>query len=134
MATPTFKYPDTTAPTTTIEFERADFIDDVPVLCGRQISDESYYGELRTYTIGANYVEIPCTFTVPVTSQEGNVADVSKIETFFGTTIEWGTNPFYYTDSAGTTRKVKAVFGTPKIDWKPSITHYTGRVLLREVD
>jgi hypothetical protein len=134
MADPTFKYPNTTAPTTTIEFARGGFVDDVPDVNSLQDSDESDYGEILTRSRGTGYYETyPFTFIVPIADQGGNTADVLKITTFVKTTVAFSARPFYYTPrDSSTPIKVKIINNSI---WKTNYpTYREGYLLLRKVD
>ena len=109
MANPKFEYPDATSPTTTIEFPRAEFQGDVAYPEPNQSSDTSQYGEIFTRTSGPTLDRVPLTAQVAIADQTGNTVDVTKLETFIKTTINFSSNPFYYTDSKSVVRKVKLI-------------------------
>lgn len=132
MATPSWKYPDTTAPSSTIEFPRGELIKDTPSPVGNTVTEVSEYGEVFTRSMGADWIEIPFGFIVPSATQAGNTADKSKVETFLGTTVGWGARPFYYTDSAGTARKVKCLSTRIWVGRWPN--YIEGSVMLRTVE
>jgi len=127
-----FKYPDTTAPTTTIDFTKGHFTGDVPYYVGNQESDESEYGEMFTLSFGDNYRIFPLTILVPIATQAGNVADVGKIETFFGTTVDFSRRAFYYTDPDNVSYQVKLVDKTLKAE-RDYVSYRQYRLTLREV-
>ena len=109
MANPTFKYPDTTTPVATIEFERAEFQGDVTYKEANQISDTSMYGEILTHSRGTNLKIIPLTVQVPIADQDDNIADVTKLDTFINSTVNFTVTPFYFTDSNSVSTKVKII-------------------------
>lgn len=107
MATPTFKYPDTSAPTTTLEFLRGGFNGDGRSPIGNVVTDESESGEIMQASLGDEKYEHTFTFQIPTATQAGNTADLAKLHTFVITTIAWAARSFYFTDGAGTSYQVK---------------------------
>lgn len=128
-----FKYPDTTSPTSTLEFSRGEFTGDVPYYVGNQESDESEYGEILTKSYGNNYRVFPLTVQVPIATQSGNLVDKTKLETFINTTVNFTKRPFYYTDSNGTSYKVKLVDKSLKCD-RDYVSYRQYKLTLREVE
>lgn len=128
-----FKYPDTTAPTTTLEFSRGEFQGDVPYYTGNQETEESEYGETKTLSFSTSYRLIPLTVQIPIATQSGNLVDVTKFETFFKTVVDFASRAFYYTDGNGTSYCVKCITKDPLKPSRDYATYREFNLLLREV-
>lgn len=132
MATPTWKYPDTSAPTSTLEFPRGGFLSDGRSPIGNVVTDESESGEPMQASLGSDKYEHTFTVQVPTTTQAGNTADVTKLHTFIQTTVGWMARTFYYTDSNSNSYAVKLM----NTDLEPTrrlATHNQYVFRLREV-
>ncbi len=132
MATPTWKYPTVAAATTTIEFSRGDFMRDTVGPVGNVDVVTSEYGEVFSRSMGADWVDIPFSFIASIASASGNEADKADVEAFLATVVGWAARPFYYTDRAGTSRKVKCISRNIWVKQYP--LHLEGQVMLRTVE
>ncbi len=132
MATPTFKYPNTTAPTVTLEFARGGFFNDTRDPIANQATDETESKEIMAVSLGADVYEQTFTVQVPKATQAGNAVDVAKLLSFVSTTIGWSLRTFFFTNSDGTSYEVKLL----NADLKPSnvyVNYYEYVLKLREV-
>jgi hypothetical protein len=136
MADPKFEYPDTTTPTTTIEFPRGGFRGDIPT--GErefnQTKDSSQAGEIMTMSHGTNYRRFILNSDVAIADQGGNTADISGIDTFINTTINGTLNPFYYTPRDGATAFKVKLMNPNKIFVMEYVTYHRLRFEMIEVD
>ena len=131
MATPTFKYPDTSAPTSTLEFTRGGFLQDTRVPTANCIVDESEDGDPQQMDLGDDKFNQTFTVQVPIATQAGNTADITKLDTFIRTTVNWAANPFYFTNADGTSYQVKCM--NTALDYKPYPNYREYVLHLREV-
>lgn len=132
MADPSWKYPNTTAPTTTITFPRALFEKDAETLVGNNDVAESEYGEIFTNSRGPNFGVFVFTIQVSKSDAGGNVADKADIETFVGATVNFSQRPFYYTDRDSVEHKVKIM--NKRIEWIKMVNYVEFTFTLREVE
>lgn len=132
MAAPTWKYPDTTSPTTTLEFPRGHFFDDDRYPSANQDIEETETREIMTTSHGDDIYEQTFTCQVPTATQSGDTVDVDKLTTFVTTTIGWALRAFYYTDSSGTSYRVKLLTNNLKPS-KKYVNYNEYTFTLREV-
>jgi len=136
MADPQFEYPDTTSPTTTITFPKGGFRGDVPTgqRTFNQTTDKSQAGEIMTMSHGTNYRKFNYSAWVAIATQSGNIADITKIETFINTTINGSLKAFYYTPGDGSTAFKVKLMNPDSILVEDYVNYHELRFEMQEVD
>ena len=136
MANANFKYPDTTTPTTTIEFTKGGFKGDIPTgqYLFNQTTDKSQAGEIMTMSHGTNYRKFTLNAWVANTAQSGNTADIIKIATFINSTINGSVSAFYYTPKDGSTAFKVKLMNPDSIFVDDFVNYHELRFEMQEVD
>lgn len=106
MALNTFKYPDATAPTTTLTFNNAHLLQDAPEIEFNQITGRAKGGARYTESFGAGFEIFPLTIIVPMT-KVSTEADYADLRTFILTTVNGAENTFVWTDENSVARTVR---------------------------
>ena len=106
MAYNTFKYPDSTTPTTTLTFYNAHLLRDEPEIDLNQSIGHTKGGTMYSESYGAGKEIFPLTIIVPKT-KTGTEAQYSDLRTFLLTTVNGAESSFVWTDEEGTERTVK---------------------------
>ena len=96
MADHTFKYPNTTSPTTTLTFTRAWFQGDAAYYEKNQETDMTIAGNPMTKSFVDNIKIQPFTVQVPRSSE--SATDWADVETFINSVVNFAENQFYWTD------------------------------------
>ena len=104
MADHTFKYPDVSAPTTTLTFPRCFFKGDVGYSKANQLSAITPGGTHYAQSQGNNQKIQKFTIEVPIASS--SETDWTDVDTFINDIVNYAINPFYWTDDVGTVRQV----------------------------
>lgn len=106
MALNTFKYPNSTAPTTTLTFNNGHLVEDEPEITFNQSISEAFGGTPCSESWGDAQDGYPMSVIVPVT-KVSTECDYADLRTFLITTINGATNSFVWTDENSVERTVK---------------------------
>ena len=106
MAYNTFKYPNATAPTTTLTFDHAHLLEDAPEIELNQITERSRGGTRYAESFGSGAQIFPLSIIVPIT-KVSTEADYSDLRTFILTTVNGAESTFVWTDENSVERTVR---------------------------
>lgn len=101
----TFKYPNTTAPTTTLTFTTAWLLEDEKFYRRNGEIINTLGGPLLSKSYGDNQLVVP--FTVRVPRSSGSATDWIDVLNFINSVVNFATETFYWTDESSNVYAVR---------------------------